>query len=59
MRKFLELGSKEIPTLAGIKFSHPVLGEALRCLPVNGGKFAIFHGYDQVNNIHQIFVVVQ
>ncbi len=49
MKRFLEIGSEEIPTLSGLKFSQPVLGDELRCLAVQGGKYVVFHGYDQVS----------
>lgn len=46
--KFLELGSKKIPNLQGIKFTHNNLMEMNQCLNLEGGAFEILHGYDEI-----------
>ena len=46
--KFLELGEKKIPTLQGIKFTHNNLMEMNQCINLDGGKFEILHGYDEI-----------
>ena len=46
--KFLELGSKKIPNLQGIKFTHNNLMEMNQCINFNGGEFEILHGYDEI-----------
>jgi len=46
--KFLELASKKIPNLQGVKFTHNNLMEMNQCLHLEGGAFEILHGYDEI-----------
>ena len=47
MVEFLEKGSKKIPNLAGMKFTHQELGQAMRCMAVESGRFNILLGWDE------------
>lgn len=46
--QFLMEGKKEIPTLAGVKFTHNDLMEMGDCIHLNNGKFEVLHGYDEI-----------
>jgi N-acetylneuraminate lyase len=47
MPEFLEKGSKRIPNLAGMKFTHQDMGQAMRCLALEDGRFNILLGWDE------------
>lgn len=46
--RFLELGSRAMPTLAGVKFTHNNLMEMSQCLMLDGGRYEVLHGYDEI-----------
>ena len=46
--KFLELGGKKIHTLQGLKFTHNDLMEMNRCLHLEGCRFEVLHGFDEI-----------
>ncbi len=46
--RFLELGSKRIPNLQGVKFTHNNLMEMNQCIHLDGGRFEILHGFDEI-----------
>ncbi len=46
--RFLVEGKKEIPTLAGVKFTHNDLMEMGDCIHLNNGEFEVLHGYDEI-----------
>lgn len=46
--EFLALGGKAMPTLAGVKFTHNNLMEMSQCLMLNGGRYEVLHGYDEI-----------
>ncbi len=48
MVDFLTLAGPRIPNLAGIKFTHNNFMEMQQCLQLDGGKWDILHGYDEV-----------
>lgn len=48
MKDFLEKGQKEIPNLNGIKFTSNNFMEMMECLNLEGGKFDILNGYDEM-----------
>lgn len=45
---FLHEGKKEIPNLAGTKFTHNNLMEMAQCINLDNGAFEVLHGYDEV-----------
>jgi N-acetylneuraminate lyase len=45
---FLHEGKKEIPNLAGTKFTHNNLMEMAQCLNLDNGAFEVLHGYDEI-----------
>ncbi|MDD4515892.1 dihydrodipicolinate synthase family protein [Massilibacteroides sp.] len=45
---FLKEGKKEIPNLAGTKFTHNNLMEMAQCLNLDNGTFEVLHGYDEI-----------
>lgn len=45
--QFLQEGRKEIPTLAGVKFTHNNLMEMGECIRLDGGAFEVLHGFDE------------
>ncbi|MFH1965195.1 MAG: dihydrodipicolinate synthase family protein [Acidobacteriota bacterium] len=47
MTEFLERASAEIPTLAGIKYTHSDLAEYLQCLNFRDKAFDLFFGRDE------------
>ena len=47
-KEFLETGSKKIPTLAGVKFTHSEMNEMHQSMMVGNGKFDIIHGFDEM-----------
>ncbi len=48
MVDFLRVGSEQLPTLVGIKFSDRKLEEMQACLHVDGGRFDILFGVDEM-----------
>ncbi|WP_295937977.1 dihydrodipicolinate synthase family protein [uncultured Alistipes sp.] len=46
--RFLELGGKAMPTLAGVKFTHNNLMEMSQSLMLENGRFEVLHGYDEI-----------
>lgn len=48
MPEFLQQAGKVIPNLAGIKFTHHNMMEMLQCSQLDGGKWDILHGFDEV-----------
>ncbi|MFQ6130520.1 MAG: dihydrodipicolinate synthase family protein [Armatimonadota bacterium] len=48
MLDFLELGSDRIPTLAGIKFTYEDLMDFGRCVRLDGGRFNMLFGRDEI-----------
>ncbi len=44
---FLQEGKKEIPNLAGVKYTHNNLMEMGDCIHLNNGSFEVLHGYDE------------
>jgi N-acetylneuraminate lyase len=46
VERFLVEGRKEIPTLAGVKFTHNNLMEMNQCLML--GDFEVLHGFDEI-----------
>ncbi len=47
MPEFLKQGQKEIPNLAGIKFTHRNMMEMLQCIRLDNGRWDILHGFDE------------
>ncbi|WP_297719849.1 dihydrodipicolinate synthase family protein [uncultured Porphyromonas sp.] len=47
MMDFLKLAEKEIPTLAGIKYTYESLYEYNQCMLYKDGKFDMLHGQDE------------
>lgn len=45
--QFLQDGRKEIPTLAGVKFTHNNMMEMSECIHLDGGAFEVLHGFDE------------
>jgi N-acetylneuraminate lyase len=45
--EFLQLASKKIPNLAGVKYSNPDLGTYLLCKRLEGGRFDLPWGIDE------------
>jgi N-acetylneuraminate lyase len=48
MADFLAAAAARIPTLAGVKFSHLDLLDLGRCVKLDGGRFQVFFGADEV-----------
>ena len=48
MQEFLKKAGRVIPNLAGIKFTHHNMMELLQCSQMDGGKWDILHGFDEV-----------
>jgi len=48
MLEFLKIASKEIPNLAGIKFTNNNLIEYLHCKNFENGKYDILFGFDEI-----------
>ncbi|XKL68311.1 hypothetical protein PGB90_003802 [Kerria lacca] len=48
MVKFLESAYSEIPTLAGLKYTHNNLDEGIRCVQLHDGAYTIYLGNDQL-----------
>ncbi len=46
--EFLALAGKAMPTLAGVKFTHNNLMEMSQCLMLDGGRYEVLHGYDEI-----------
>jgi N-acetylneuraminate lyase len=47
MPEFLEKGGKKIPNLAGMKFTYQDMGQAMRCLGLDDGRYNILLGWDE------------
>jgi N-acetylneuraminate lyase len=47
MSQFLELASKRIPTLVGIKYNHTDLMDYAQCRTFANGRYDILHGVDE------------
>ena len=45
---FLRLGGQAIPNLAGVKYTHNNLMEMQQCLHLEGGRFEVLHGFDEI-----------
>ncbi len=45
---FLRLASKKIPNLVGVKFSHSDLSDLLECSILDGGRFEVLFGCDEM-----------
>lgn len=45
--QFLHEGKKEIPNLAGVKFTHNNLMEMGDCIQLDNGAFEVLHGFDE------------
>lgn len=45
---FLSEGKKQIPNLAGVKFTHNNLMEMQQCIHVDNGAFEVLHGFDEI-----------
>lgn len=56
MVEFLKVGSKEIPTLSGLKYTYNNLDEGIRCVQLDDKKFTIFLGCDQVNKLNYLII---
>lgn len=48
VKDFLVKGKKEIPTLAGVKFTHNNLMEMQQCINAADGEFEVLHGFDEI-----------
>ncbi len=48
MTEFLKLGSEAMPNLVGLKYSSPELYEFQQCLELDGGRFEIMWGVDEM-----------
>jgi N-acetylneuraminate lyase len=48
MTEFLQRGGESIPTLAGIKYTAPTIHEFHACLELDGGRFEMMFGYDEM-----------
>ncbi|WP_289856766.1 dihydrodipicolinate synthase family protein [uncultured Duncaniella sp.] len=46
--RFLTEGKSEIPTLAGVKFTHNNLMEMMQCVNADGGRFDVLNGFDEI-----------
>jgi N-acetylneuraminate lyase len=46
--EIMEAAAERIPTLAGIKFSHPQIDMLIRCRSLQGGRFATLFGVDEM-----------
>lgn len=46
--QFLSEGVKAMPNLVGVKYTHNNLMEMRDCITLDGGKFEILHGYDEI-----------
>lgn len=45
---FLSEAKKQIPNLAGVKFTHNNLMEMQQCIHVDNGAFEVLHGFDEI-----------
>lgn len=43
----LAISEKQIPTFAGVKYTHFDLYDMQKCIAYGGGKYEILHGYDE------------
>ena len=48
MKEFLHKGIEQIPNLAGIKFTHNDFMEMLECVNLDGGRFEVLNGFDEM-----------
>lgn len=47
MSEFLEQAGPRIPNLAGMKFTHQDMGQLMRCLALENGRYNILLGWDE------------
>ncbi len=47
MNDFLKIAGKEIPNLAGIKFTNNDMMDMMDCMDIEDGKYDILHGHDE------------
>lgn len=47
MNEFLQIAGKEIPNLAGIKFTNNDMMDMMDCINMENGKYDILHGHDE------------
>ena len=48
MSEFIPKAAETIPNFAGVKFTHNNFMDMMQCLNLDGGKWDILHGYDEV-----------
>lgn len=48
MVDFLQQAKEQLPNLAGIKYTHNNFMEMMQCMRMDGGKWDILHGYDEL-----------
>jgi len=48
MKAFIQIASSQIPNFKGIKFTDGNFGEMEQCLTMDGGKWDILNGYDEL-----------
>ncbi|RAJ91031.1 N-acetylneuraminate lyase [Larkinella arboricola] len=48
VNQLLERGSKRIPNLAGVKFTYTDFMDMHQCLALQGGRFDVLHGHDEI-----------
>lgn len=48
VEEFLRLGGETIPNLAGVKYTHNNLMEMQALLNLEGGRFEVLHGFDEI-----------
>jgi N-acetylneuraminate lyase len=48
MTEFLRLGGEKMPSLVGLKYSSPELHEYQQCVELDGGRFEVMWGVDEM-----------
>lgn len=48
VHQFLEVGSKTIPNLAGVKFTYTDFMDMHQCVALQDGRFDVLHGHDEI-----------
>jgi len=48
MAEFLRCGGEQIPSLAGLKFTHTNLADLQECIAVDNGRFDVLSGHDDI-----------
>jgi N-acetylneuraminate lyase len=48
VHQLLELGSKTIPNLAGVKFTYTDFMDMHQCIALQNGRFDVLHGHDEI-----------